>query len=202
MVGEQLWQRGVLRRAAQRYADRGWRVIPGACLIGDRFVCGPLCPTVSCHPATDHWEKLAASDLSEVDRWWADAPYSVLLATGYLFDVIEAPARLALPVGRRGAAGPVAVTPDGRWMFLVTAGDSLRPELAAHLDVVLHGPGSWVPAPPTRTPLGRVRWEVHPAVNGWRLPDPYAVQASLLADAPPHPRPTAITAVSTRSRAA
>jgi hypothetical protein len=87
-------------------------------------------------------------------------------------------------------------------MFLVAPGDSLRPELAAHLDVVLHGPGSWVPAPPTRTPLGRVRWEVHPAVTGWRLPDPYAVQAALLADAPPHPGRSGITAVSTRTRAA
>ena len=202
MVGEQLWQRGILRRAAQRYADRGWRVIPGASLIGSRFVCGPLCPTVSCHPATDHWEKLAASDLSEVERWWADAPYSVLLATGYLFDVIEAPARLAVPAIRRCTVGPVAVTPDGRWMFLVAPGDSLRPEFAAHLDVVLHGPGSWVPAPPTRTPLGRVRWEVHPAVTGWRLPDPYAVQATLLSDPPPYPRRTSITAVSTRTRAA
>jgi len=165
-------------------------------------VCGPLCPTVSCHPATDHWEKLAASDLSEVERWWADVPYSVLLATGYLFDVIEAPARLAVPAIRRGTVGPVAVTPDGRWMFLVAPGDSLRPEFAAHLDVVLHGPGSWVPAPPTRTPLGRVRWEVHPAVTGWRLPDPYAVQATLLADPPPYPLRTSITAVSTRTRAA
>jgi hypothetical protein len=43
--------------------------------------------------------------LSEVERWWADVPYSVLLATGYLFDVIEAPARLAVPAIRRARSG-------------------------------------------------------------------------------------------------
>ena len=70
MVG-QLWQRGVLRRAAQRYANRGWRVVPGAFLIGDRYVCGPVCLTVSCHPAVDHWENAASADMSDVDGWRA-----------------------------------------------------------------------------------------------------------------------------------
>lgn len=180
MVG-QLWQRGVLRRAAQRYADRGWRVVPGAFLIGDRYVCGPLCPTVSCHPAVDHWENVASADLSDVDSWWDTMPFSVLLATGYAFDVIETPARIGIPAAAR-TAGPIAVTPTGRWMFLVRPGESLRPELAARLDVVLHGQGSWIPAPPTRTPLGRVRWERSPAAAGWRLPDPYRTQQALLDD--------------------
>src|SRR5690606_37912292 len=42
-------QRSVLRRAALRYADHGWRVVPGAFLADNRYVCGPLCPTVACH---------------------------------------------------------------------------------------------------------------------------------------------------------
>jgi Bifunctional DNA primase/polymerase, N-terminal len=183
-----LWQRGVLRRAAQGYANREWRVVPGAFLIGDRYVCGPLCPTVSCHPAVDQWENLASSDLSDVDGWWADVPYSVLLATGHLFDVIETPSRMGIPAIWKGMVGPVAVTPAGRWMFFVEPGDGLRPEFAAHLDVVMHGHGSWVPAPPTRTPLGRIRWAVAPTDTGWRLPDPYAVQDALLT-APGGPRP-------------
>ena len=178
----QRWQRGVLRRAAQRYADRGWRVVPGAFLIGDRYVCGPLCPTVACHPAVDHWEHAASSDISDVDTWWEATPFSVLLATGGAFDVIDTPARLGAPAARE-VTGPVAVTPAGRWMFLVAPGQSLRPELAAHLDVVMHGPGSWIPAPPTRTPHGRVRWEIAPAGVDWRLPDPYEVQKRLLGEA-------------------
>jgi hypothetical protein len=183
IVVGQLWQRGVLRRAAQRYAGRGWRVVPGAFLIGDRYVCGPLCPTVACHPAVDHWERTASSDLSEVDSWWEQTPFSVLLATGHAFDVIEAPARLGAPAAHRyRTLGPIAVTPAGRWMFLVRPGESLRPELAAQLDVVLHGQNSWIPAPPTRTPHGRVRWECAPAAVDWRLPDPYDVQQVLLGD--------------------
>lgn len=154
--------------------------MPGAFLIGDRYVCGPLCPTVSCHPAVDHWEKIASADVSAVDNWWEANPFSVLLATGYAFDVIETPARIGAPA--RGTPGPIAVTPTGRWMFLVRPGESLRPELAAQLDVVLHGPGSWIPAPPTRTPLGRVRWERSPAAADWRLPDPYRTQEDLLSD--------------------
>jgi Bifunctional DNA primase/polymerase, N-terminal len=199
MAVGQLWQRGLLRRAAQRYAYRGWRVVPGAFLIGDRYVCGPLCPTVSCHPAMDHWENVASSDLSDVLAWWADVPYSVLLATGHLFDVIETPARMGFPAVRKGMVGPVAVTPAGRWMFFVEPGDGLRPEFAAHLDVVMHSYGSWVPAPPTRTPQGRIRWAVPPADTGWRLPDPYAVQEVLLAG-PASPRSTLHSTAGTPGR--
>jgi hypothetical protein len=76
-------------------------------------------------------------------------------------------------------------------MFLVRPGDRLRPELDGQLDVLHHGRGSWVPAPPTRLPEGRVRWAVTPDETHWQLPDSYAVQA-LLVDAmavaaPMHP---------------
>ena len=184
MIVGDLWQRSVqrtmLRRAAQRYADRGWRVVPGAALKHDRYVCGPLCPTVACHPAVDRWEAAASYESADVDDWWARSPFSVLLATGYTFDVIEVPARIGAVAARSATLGPVAVVPTGRWMFLVEPGDCLRPELSAQLDVVLHGPGSWIPAPPTRTPGGRIRWEVHPSVTSWQVPNPYAVQKLLV----------------------
>lgn len=179
-----IWQRSVrrtlLRRAAQRYADRGWRVVPGAALKADRYVCGPLCPTVACHPAVDRWESVASYESADVDYWWARSPFSVLLATGYTFDVIEMPARIGAAAARSAILGPVAVTPTGRWMFLVEPGDCLHPELSTQLDVVLHGQGSWIPAPPTRTPGGRIRWQIHPAVTSWQLPNPGAVQKVLV----------------------
>jgi Bifunctional DNA primase/polymerase, N-terminal len=191
-VGD-LWQRSVqrtlLRRAAQRYAERGWRVVPGAALKDDRYVCGPLCPTVSCHPAVDRWEVAASYRSDDVDDWWAHSAFSVLLATGYTFDVIEVPARIGAAAARSTILGPVAVAPTGRWMFLVEPGDSLRPELSAQLDVVLHGHGSWIPAPPTRTPGGRIRWDVHPAVTAWQVPNPYAVQKVLMSFLRPANRP-------------
>ena len=182
-----LVQRSLLKRAALRYADHGWPVFPGAYLNADRYACGPLCPTVACHPAVEDWETAASSDVADVAMWWDRQAFSVLLATGRAFDVIEVPARIGLPASRAAVLGPVAVTPMGRWMFLVEPGDGLRPELAEQLDVIKHGPGSWIPAPPTRTLDGRIRWEVPPAVTEWRLPDPYAVQKSLLA----HVRPPA-----------
>lgn len=192
-----LWQRSVhrtlLRRAAQRYVDRGWRVVPGAALIDDRYVCGPLCPTVACHPAVDRWERVASTRSSDVETWWADSPFSVLLATGHTFDVIEVPVRIGVKAARIRTLGPVAVSPAGRWMFFVRSGDSLRPELAAQLDIVMHGVGSWVPAPPTRTPGGRIRWEVHPAATDWELPNPYAVQQVLVSQLRPSGRAATFT---------
>jgi hypothetical protein len=136
---------------------------------------------VSCHPALTRWETAASSDPADVAAWWSESPCSVLLATGRVFDAIEVPA----PLGAAAylPAGPVVITPRG-WLFLVAAGDGLRPELATRLDVVLHGPGSWIPAPPTRTPQGpvrwleRLRWSERPVVC---LPEPGAVQQRLVA---------------------
>jgi hypothetical protein len=175
----QPWRRTVLRRAAVRYSEHGWPVVPGAFLAGGRFTCGPLCPTVGCHPAVDDWESDAPYQPDELRDWWSAAPFSVLLATGVAFDVIEVPASLGATVAPAGRTGPVAVAPTGQWMFLVEPGDGLRPELAARLDVVLHGRGSWIPAPPTQTPLGRVRWEVAPDAARWRFPSTYQVQEAL-----------------------
>ena len=95
-----LVQRSLLKRAALRYADRGWPVFPGAYLMSDRYACGPLCPTVACHPAMDRWEDAASTDTASVEMWWSRRAFSVLLATGRAFDVIEVPARIGLPASR------------------------------------------------------------------------------------------------------
>jgi hypothetical protein len=180
--------RSTLKRAALRYADRGWPVIPGAILARDRYVCGPLCPTVACHPAVVDWERAASADVSDVDSWWASSPFSVLFPTGHAFDVIEVPPGLGEITARVCRLAPVAAAPAGQWLFFVAAGHSLRPELASRLDIILHGRGSWVSAPPSRTRSGRWRWYQHPAETAWRLPDPYAVQKKLLEhlDSPRH----------------
>lgn len=183
-----------MRRAALRYAEQDWAVTPGACLSGTRFVCGRAgCPTTACHPALEGWEQGASCDPDRVLTWWRARPHPVLLTTGLAFDVLDVPAHLALHAlgaarryadvqgaGRGQVRGPVAVTPTGRWMFFVRPGDPLRPELADCLDVVRHGPGSWVPAPPSRLAEGRVRWAVAPDETRWQLPDSYAVQAMMV----------------------
>jgi hypothetical protein len=173
-------RRIVLRRAARRYALHHWDVIPGACLSGTRFDCGqPGCPTTACHPARADWDAAASHDPCRIGQWWRRLPHGVLLATGRAFDVLE----LSGTVGTQIAAeiyGPVAVAPPGRWMFLVRAGGALRPELADHSAVVLHRLGSWIPAPPTRLPTGRVYWDTAPDECGWHLPEPDVVQRSLM----------------------
>ena len=114
----------------------------------------------------------------------------MLLATGRAFDVLEVPAFLGAGAGRGPGRGPVAVTGAGRWMFLVRPAAPLRPELSARPDVVLHGAGSWIPAPPTVTTEGRVRWLVDPEEVHWQMPDAAVVQAKLARALPaPAPRP-------------
>ncbi|HKD97397.1 MAG TPA: bifunctional DNA primase/polymerase [Micromonosporaceae bacterium] len=171
-----------LRRAAVRYASHGWPLVPGACFTGDRFTCGPGCATVGCHPAREPWESYATRDVDAVARMWRLRPYSVLLATGVAFDVLEVPAHIG--ASTTGVSAPLALTPLGRWMFLVRPGDELHPDLAHQFDVVLHGRGSWIPAPPVRTADGRVRWLVAPHETGWRVPDSRTVQRALVAALP------------------
>jgi hypothetical protein len=176
-------RRTALRRAALRYADHGWHIMPGACLVGTRFDCDqPGCYTVSCHPAVPHWQAVAGHDPHLIRGWWRDLHHAVLLATGSTVDVLEVPAALGRFAGS-GVRGPVAVAPSGRLLFLVRPGEGLRPELQGRLDVVLHGLGSWVPVPPTDHPDGRMRWATTPEESDWQLPDPYAVQSLLLAAA-------------------
>jgi hypothetical protein len=168
-----------LRRAALRYAAHGWDVVPGAVRCGDRFRCLIGCPTTACHPDWTGWEQTTTHEPAWVAALWAFRPRAILLATGRCFDVLEVPAVLAVGAERGPDHGPVAVTGAGRWMFLVRPGAVLRPPLAERADVVLHGPGSWIPAPPTRTLEGPVRWLVHPEEASWRLPDAHTLQARL-----------------------
>jgi len=170
------WRQARLRRAALRYAAHHWDVVPGAVRDGDRYRCLVGCPTIGCHPDWTGWERTATRDPAWVAALWAFRPRAILLATGRCFDVLEVPATLG--AGYLGR-GPIAVTAVGRWMFLVQPGARLHPELADRPDVVLHGPGSWIPAPPTRTLAGPVRWLVDPAEVAWRLPDAHTVQARL-----------------------
>ena len=71
---------------------------PGAYRAGDRFACGRAgCPTTACHPALVSWAQAATDDPRTVAGWWRDTAYTVLLATGRAFDVVEVPAYLGAP---------------------------------------------------------------------------------------------------------
>ena len=122
------WRQARLRRAAVRYAEHGWDVVPGAVRCGDRFRCMTRCPTLSCHPDWICWEPTATRDPRWVAALWAFRPRAILLATCRAFDVLEVPAFLGAGWGRGALRGPVAVTGAGRWMFLVPPGTVLLPE--------------------------------------------------------------------------
>ena len=126
------------------------------------------------------------TDIADVADRWRDGPHSVLLATGAAFDVVEVPEYIGAPAWGR-LRGPVAVTPQGQWMFLVRPGETLHPHLAGHRDVVLHGVGSWIPVPPVRTPQGTIRWIVTPQEAQWRLPDAGELQGVLVGTLPAPP---------------
>jgi len=170
----------VLRRAAVRYAEHGWDVVPGAWLAGTRFRCDEAgCYTVACHPAVPDQEAAAGHEAARVRAAWRPRPHGVLLATGRALDALEVPATLGrFALGQ--AQGPVAVAPSGRWLFLVRPGQCLRPELRDRPDVVLHSRGSWIAVPPTALPGSRMRWEVDPDETGWRLPEAYPLQVQLM----------------------
>jgi hypothetical protein len=186
-----------------RYAEQGWHVVPGAYLaragrVGRharpqerRFDCGEIgCRTVACHPAVAGWEEMPRLAVDAVAEWWRVHPYSVLLATGHAFDVLEVSPEMGraalLGDGFTAARGPVACTPTGRWMFFVKPGHGLLPDLAQHHDVVLHGPGSWVPATPSPQLGGRVRWEIGPEAHNWRVGDTYTIQRLMLESLDPN----------------
>jgi bifunctional DNA primase/polymerase-like protein len=179
-----------LRAQAIGLAYRGWPVLPGTYPAASRWAGGnsdnadQTSQANGPSPVHADWPQRIGATADEVAEWWNGEAFSVLVATGATLDAIEVGAEL----GRRTAsvlrsAGqpvPIAATPQGRWLFLTAAGQTLRSELNSHDDIVLHGAGSWIPLPPTAFEHGIVHWRVRPEVCGWELPAPHVVQEAML----------------------
>lgn len=186
-----------LAEAAVAYAEeRHWDVSPGAWLVEQdgvtRCSCGDeRCPMPGAHPVVRDWAKRASAGPGVVRRWWTENPLaSVLLPTGRAFDAIDVPevaGCLALArMERMGVPlGPVLAVPGGpgrgrRLVFLVLPGAlSQLPDMLrrlgwgpGRLDLVGHGVGGWVVAPPTRVgAFGFSQWAREPnELNRW-LPE-------------------------------
>lgn len=176
--------RDELTAGALALADHGWPVVPGTFWQGRRWAGMAGAPRSCSVPVLPDGGAGATCDTSAIAGWWSELPYSVLLATGCVLDAIE----VSPPVGRRlsthlrdcGVVAPAGTTPTGRWWFLVTAGEPLRPELESRSDVILHGRGSWVVAPPSQDAQGVVEWRVSPSSDNPTPPDTYNVQSALL----------------------
>ncbi|MDT0318099.1 bifunctional DNA primase/polymerase [Streptomyces millisiae] len=166
-----------LRGAALAFARRwGWPVVPGAEALDDgRCACGRAdCPVPGAHPA-DPDLLAATTDARMVGWWWETRPQApILLATGG-----RAPCAVSLPavagaradleLRRRGVAGagPVIAAPT-RWLLLVEPyelpelGELLAARELVPSSLRFHGPGGYVPLPPSATGAGEVGWVREP----------------------------------------
>ncbi|UGQ15115.1 bifunctional DNA primase/polymerase [Yinghuangia sp. ASG 101] len=187
--------RAALQAAALFYAtDRGWPVVPGAYVDQGRCSCrSPRCPEAGAHPGDDAGLTAASRSADVIRAWWGRQPYSVLLATGLEFDVLDAPAHAGYAAIRELARlgfppGPVVHVPSDRLLFLVQPGArdvywyTIDHNDAAHVDVLHHGLGHVTPAP--AGPGGRYgaepRWAVAPDPTDRRLPEAVEVLGTLV----------------------
>ena len=193
--------RDPLIESAIRYAEeRHWEVAAGCWLVEDdgplRCSCDDAaCPAPGAHPTGRDWARKASAGPGVVRRWWTENPLaSILLPTGRAFDAIDVPeiaGCLALArMERMGVQlGPVLAVPGAvgagpgrgrRLVFLVLPGSLPKlPDLLrklgwgpGRLDLVGHGEGDWVVAPPTRVgAFGFAQWAREPTtLNRW-LPE-------------------------------
>ncbi|HEY2205343.1 MAG TPA: bifunctional DNA primase/polymerase [Pseudonocardia sp.] len=161
-----------LRAGALCLVDHGWPVVPGTWWQDS----GPAdCAGWDSVPSVPQGVAVASTDPVRVAGWWAEAPYSVLVATGAALDVVEVPAwmgrRMTCTLRAAGEVVPLAATPAGRWWFPVRVRGGELPDAVVRSGALLHGAGSWVIAPPSEAADGLVHWRVNPSVCGWRLPD-------------------------------
>jgi hypothetical protein len=146
--------------AALGYAWHGWPIAPGAHAAPGWRGGWPV-PLAAALPYR------GPMGTNDVARCWHHHPHPILLATGLSIDVLAVRAPLASQLlDTLGEHGPVAALPDGRWLVFVEAGQPPEP-LSEH-PMRYHGPGSWVPLPPTRLGQGHLTWHVDPASTGWR----------------------------------
>jgi hypothetical protein len=157
---------------ALAYATHGWPILPGTYRLPPAPSWRGRRGARGLEPITDDLG-MASTDPVQVAAWWACQPYSVLLATGRGVDALELagdPGAVAVDALRdAGLRGPAALTPAGGVLLLVASG------ARAGGPARWHGPGSWLPLPPTE---GH-RWRVAPDQVGWRLPDAAAALAAL-----------------------
>ncbi|WP_371498170.1 bifunctional DNA primase/polymerase [Kitasatospora sp. NBC_00374] len=182
--------------AALAAAALGWPVLPGARAVrgaGGPCSCGDLCcPVPGGHPYDP--PLLAATTEARMVRWWWErrcpgAP--VLVATGRTVCAVSVPAvagarLLAWFDGIGVPLGPVLATPS-RYLLLVAPytldelGELLAERAWVPGSLRYHGPGGYLPLPPSRTGAGGVHWVRPPREDGVWLPQVAALLGGLIA---------------------
>jgi hypothetical protein len=191
-------RRREVRRLVRGYVEHGWPVVPAAYYNGRRYVCVRAdCDEDGPHPVWQGWRDRASTDPATVRSWYRLCTFGVAVLTGVGFDVLVVPepwgGRVQTLLGGAGAAGPTAVWAEReRRIFWVARGLRLDPELTA-AGFRVRGADAWVPAPPTLTRGGPIRWAVPPEQVSWRPADLAAVRDTLEAVAARLPRSATAT---------
>jgi Bifunctional DNA primase/polymerase, N-terminal len=175
------WSDASLLDSALAYAGQAIPVVPlhHPAVSGTRWrqrwstigcSCGqPGCQQPSEHPLTAGGLAEASTDSAQVRAWWQHHPQAnVGMATGVVFDVLDADAATGRTAARRLEAlaaplGPLARTGSGRWHFYTVATgltDNRIPRgTGVANQVVWHGRGGYVVAAPSRHVSGApTRW--------------------------------------------
>ena len=177
-----------LRAQAIGLAYRGWPVMPGTYPAGAAWAGGGTPHQTGPNPVHEDWAERVGATRGRGRGMVERRGVQRARRHRHALDAIE----VGTDIGRRTAAVlrsagqpvPIAATPEGRWLFLTTAGQPLPRELAEHDDIVLHGAGSWIPLPPTAFEHGIVHWRVRPEVCGWELPTAHTVQDAMVRAVP------------------
>ncbi|MBL1067950.1 bifunctional DNA primase/polymerase [Streptomyces sp. 7-21] len=182
--------RGLLDAALEITRRWGWPVVPGiGTAPGGRCRCprGDDCVVPGAHPS-DPPLLAATRDERMVEWWWRGRPHTpIVLATGG-----RAPCALSVPAAagawalaeldRLGAApGPVLATPT-RYALLVEPyelaelGELLSDRGGVPGSLRFHGPGGYLPLPPSAVGGRRLRWVSPPRPHRGRVVLPPAVR--------------------------
>ncbi|WP_170323567.1 bifunctional DNA primase/polymerase [Cryptosporangium phraense] len=186
-----------LAEAAREYLTAGWPIVPGA--YWSPQTCTYRCGRPACDNGSPHAVDTIADGrcrqrtqpptigLEQVEGWWSNRGYNLMMPTGASATVIEGPAGLIDDLDAHltavGSPPPVSALPTGERQ-LFSAPIPVDDELwlaAAVGGVTLHGAGAWVNLPPSVVSAGKVVWVRPPAMTRWRLPEAPAVRTALLA---------------------
>lgn len=140
--------------------------------------------------------RYALTTAADVTSRWTHRPYAVLVVTGVVCDVVDAPAsvadRLVHHLHRTGRPA-LAARVDGRALVFLAAGRAVDTDRAltwARHGVVFHQRNSWVALPPSIVGGDHARWITKPRRTGPPpLPTADAVLPVLDRLCPPPPRP-------------
>lgn len=149
-----------------------------------------------CDPGWADLTRRAVKRVDQVETRWAHRPYTVLLVTGVVVDVIEAPPHIAEALLRHlhlTGRSVIAVETGGRVQLLLGSGpaiDQARTAEWARSGVLFHQRGSWIVLPPSIIDGARTRWLRPPKRPDSVLPPaPEPVLSLLDQTCPPRPSP-------------